>query len=99
MSDDPKPSVSNGSGAVIAVATALCLVLGSSLIDIGRASEALQKVDQEQAAQIQVSRRAEAQLNSLAKGTQELAEAGNANALAIVATLQQNGIRINSGGR
>ena len=87
----------SGTWAIIALAGALCLVLGSSLIDLGRANTALIKLNKDQAAAAIVAHKGEAQLNALARGVQQLADSGNANAAAIVAVLQRNGIRINPG--
>jgi hypothetical protein len=84
-----------GSWAVIAIALALCLVLGSSLLDLQRANAALTNVDKQQTAAVAASHKSEDQLNALARGTRQLADGGNANAQAVVATLQRNGVHIN----
>jgi len=91
------PADRSGMWASLALALALCLVLGSSLIDLLRSNAALAKIDMEQAARVAVLHKAEAQLNSLARGVQKLAADGNPNAAEIVATLQRNGVRINPG--
>ncbi len=84
----------SGTWGAIAIAAALTLVLASSLVDVGRSNAALSKLDKQQAAAFAGARRAEGQLTALAKGVQQLADGGNANAAAIVATLQRNGLRI-----
>jgi N-acetylglucosamine kinase-like BadF-type ATPase len=84
--------------AVAALAAALGLVLASSLIDVQRADTTLATVDKEQVAAIAVAHRSEDQLNALARGVQQLADSGNPNAIAIVNTLQRNGVHINVDG-
>ncbi len=80
--------------AVILLALALILVLGSNLVDILRANAAMtagrDRIERATAA----SKGAEAQLNALALGTATLANSGNPNAQAVIATLKQNGVAI-----
>lgn len=80
----------------LCTATAVVLLLGSNLVDIGRFHDALTKAQTQQEANLATVTRAEAQLDSLAKGTQALAEAGNPNAQAILGVLRQNGVQINA---
>lgn len=94
---DPQPAAS-APWALVILAAALCLVLGSSVVDVLRANSTLANVDKQQTMAVTQSHRAEDQLNALARGTQELADSGNANAQAIVATLQNNGVHINLNG-
>lgn len=96
MSGPVDDRVRSGEWATILLAAALLVTLGSGLIDQSRGIAALKTVEQEQAAALEVSKRVEAQLNALASGTQQLADGGNANAQAVLATLQQNGIRVNA---
>jgi hypothetical protein len=98
MTDQIEQTSPSGSVATLAIALALCLVLGSSLVDLMRANATLTNVDKEQAAAVIPAHRGEEQLNALARGTQQLADGGNANAQAIVAVLQRNGVHINAGG-
>jgi len=79
----------------ILLALTLIIVLGSSLLDLHRANDSLTKLDKEQTTSMVTANRPEAQLNALARGVQQLADGGNANAAAIVATLQANGVHIN----
>jgi hypothetical protein len=87
-----------GSWAILALALALVLVLGSSLFDLIRTNATLTNVDKEQTAALANSHKSEDQLNALARGTQQLADSGNVNAQAVVATLQRNGVHINADG-
>jgi hypothetical protein len=66
--------------AGICTAAALVLMLGSNLVDIGRVHDALLKARGQQQVNLEVSKRAETQLDALAKGTKALADAGNPNA-------------------
>lgn len=90
--------LANGAWAVVALAVALCLAFGSSLIDLQRANIVLTNVEKEQVAAIGAAHRSEEQLNALARGTQQLADGGDPNALAVVNTLQRNGVHINVDG-
>ena len=87
----------SGMWATIALAAGLCLVFASSLIDVRRSNAALTAVDRQQVARLAVARRAENQLNALARGVEELVKGGNANAATVVDILNRNGIRIKSG--
>ncbi len=80
----------------ICTAAALALVLASNLIDIGRFHASLIEARKQQAASLAAATRVETQLDALAKGTQALADGGNANARAILVTLRQNGVRIHA---
>jgi DNA-binding phage protein len=82
--------------AGICTAAALVLMLGSNLVDIGRVHDALLKTRGQQQVNLGVSKRAETQLDALAKGTKALADAGNPNARAILGVLKQNGIQVNA---
>lgn len=83
-------------GAVLALSVALCLVFGSSLLDIQRNNTALAEATKQQATAVAASHKSEAQLNALARGVQALSDGGNANATMIVGALQRNGIHINT---
>ena len=82
--------------AVFALSIALCLVLGSSLLDIQRNNAALTEATKQQAAAVAASHKSEDQLNALARGVQALSDRGDANAAMIVGVLQRNGIHINA---
>ncbi len=92
----PAPTAGKGAWAIVGLGVALCLVLGSSLFDLQRASTTLTGVDRDQTTALAASHKGEDQLNALAKGTQQLADGGNANALAVVLALQRAGVRINA---
>ncbi len=81
--------------AVVLIAIALILVLGSNLRDLMRSQDDLQKSIAQQETAIRTSAKVEAQVEKLANGTQSLADQGNPNARRIIALLNQNGIRIN----
>jgi hypothetical protein len=87
-------SVSAGLAAGAALGAALSLLLVSNIIDQQRAVVRLQKLDKDQATIIANAHKAEDQLNMLAKGLQSLANGGDANAAAVTAILQRNGIKI-----
>ena len=82
--------------AMICTAGAVALVLVSNLIDIGRFHDSLVEARKQQVVGLDNTRRAEVQLDALAKGTQALADQGNPNARAILAVLRQNGVQINA---
>ncbi len=82
---------------VLCTAAAVILVLGSNLIDIGRFHQTMTRTRAQQQISLDNTGRAEKQLDSLAKGTKSLADAGNANAQAILNVLRQNGVQVNTG--
>ena len=94
--DNTIPGSASGVVASLCLAAAFCLTLASSLTDQQRSIANLQKIQKEQIATTTAAHKAEDQLNTLAKGTQALANNGNANAAAVVAVLQRNGIKIKS---
>jgi hypothetical protein len=75
-------------------ALALCVVLASTLADLHRGRDNLEKIAAQQAQGVRTDGKVQSQLESLAKGTQALASAGNPNAQRIVAILKQNGVNI-----
>lgn len=77
---------------------ALCLVLIASAVDAVRAHGELTQTIARQQANAPLIGRVDAQLDALARGTQQLAQQGNPHAAQIVATLAQNGVRINARG-
>ncbi len=83
--------------AVLILSAAICLVLGSNVVDVQRANAILAEAGKQQAATFIASHKSEDQLNALARGLQQLANHGDANASTIIDTLQRNGIRINAG--
>jgi hypothetical protein len=80
----------------VMLGVAVLAVLGAGVADVQRGAAA---IDAERLAVekgIIDGKRAEAQLLALARGMQGLADQGNANAIAIVAVLAENGINIKS---
>ncbi len=77
-------------------AVALCVVLGSNVAQLGHAHSDLETIIANQRVGLASATKAETQLDALAKGTQALANGGNANAARIVAILQANGVRISN---
>lgn len=77
-------------------AAALCVVLGSNVAQLRHGQSSLETIVINQRTALANATKAETQLDALAKGTQALANGGNANAAKIVAVLQANGIRINA---
>ena len=73
---------------------ALSLVLISNLTDLARGKDQLNQLIARQETTLKTTGKAEAQLDSLARGLQQLAGGGNPNAQKIVALLQANGVRI-----
>lgn len=92
--DADERAAGSGVAAGVALGAAICLLLVSNLIDQQRAIARLQKADKDQTTTIAASHKAADQLNALAKGTEALAKSGDANAAAVVAILQRNGIKI-----
>ncbi len=86
------PLLSNIGVALTAIA--LCLVLASNLTDLARGKDQLNQLITRQETTLKTTSKAEAQLDSLARGVQQLATGGNANAQKIVAVLQTNGVHI-----
>lgn len=74
---------------------ALCLVLGASVFDAFGAHEQLAATLTQQHRNDALIAKIDSQLDSLARGTQQLAQQGNPNAARIVASLSQSGIHIN----
>ena len=74
---------------------ALCIVLVGSAFDALRVHGELSQALVRQKQNDEVIAKIETQLDALARGTQQLAQRGNAHAAAVVAALEQNGIRIN----
>ena len=86
------PLLSNIGVALTAIA--LCLVLASNLTDLARGKDQLNQLITRQETTLKATGKAEAQLDSLARGVQQLATGGDANAQKIVAILQTNGVHI-----
>lgn len=86
----------NGTFGLLLSQAALCIVLVASGIDVIRAHGDLSRTIAQQRENDVLAGKIDSQLDSLARGTQELADGGNAHAAAIVATLAQNGVRINA---
>lgn len=80
--------------AVALIALALCLVLSSNLSDLARAKTQLTQLISRQETTLKTTEKAEGQLDSMARGVQQLAASGNPNAQKIVAVLQANGVHI-----
>jgi hypothetical protein len=84
------------------LAMPLCLVVLAFVVWTGfqttqllRERGTLQAIRASQEAPVQEAAKLRAQLDSIARGTQELANQGNQNAKTIVAELQKRGITIN----
>ncbi len=75
---------------------AFCIVLVASLVDAISAHAQLSATLQQQHASDELVGRIDAQLDALARGTQQLAQQGNANATKIVDALAQSGVHINA---
>ncbi len=82
--------------AIGVLALALIGTQISHLIDLRKTHAQLEAAMQSQNTAIANNRKAELQLDALAKGVNELAKSGNANAKRIVETLKQNGVSIKS---
>lgn len=79
---------------LVMLAAGLLVVLASNLIDIVRAHGVLASSQTQITAAIAAGGKTESQLNTLASGTAALARSGNANAAAVIATMQRNGVNI-----
>ena len=79
---------------VVLTTAALSLVLTSNLTDLARGKDQLNQLIARQNTTLKVTAKAEGQLDSLARGVQQLADSGNPNAQKIVAVLQANGVHI-----
>ena len=73
---------------------AVVVMLISTLVDIAHVHAALDTARTNLQVSVDTSKKIETQLDALAKGISSLAEKGNPNASAIVATLRQNGVNI-----
>ena len=96
MTDDPlRPEGSpwRDSGLVM-LAAGVLVVLASNLVDVVRVHAALDASRTQITAAIAAGAKTEGQLNALAGGTASLARAGNANAAAVIAAMQRNGVNI-----
>lgn len=95
MTGDPgRPDGPWRDGGLVMLAAGVLIVLASNLVDIVRAHGALDTSRTQIGAAIAAGNKTEAQLNALAAGTAALARAGNANAAAVIATMQRNGVNI-----
>ena len=79
---------------VALTAAALCLVLASNLADLAHGKDQLNQLLARQETTLKTTARAESQLDALARGVQQLADGGNANAQKIVSSLQATGVHI-----
>ncbi len=77
-------------------AVALCVVLGSNVAQLSHTHGDLETIIVNQRLALANATKAETQLDALARGTQALANGGNANAARIIAVLQANGVRISN---
>ncbi|WP_186728737.1 hypothetical protein [Sphingomonas panacisoli] len=68
----------------------------SELVQLWAANGKLSQAISQQAGNDETIKRINAQLDSLARGTQRLAQGGNANAQKIVDQLAANGVQINA---
>ena len=82
--------------ALLVTQLALALLLVNEIVQLSSANDKLTAMLDRQQANGGVIKRINAQLDSLARGTQALAQGGNPQAARIVDQLAQNGIRINN---
>lgn len=82
-------------GAVCLVVVAFALWTGFQTTQLLREHGTLQAIRASQETAVQEAAKLRTQLDSIARGTQELANQGNQNAKTIVAELQKRGITIN----
>ncbi|WP_375391557.1 hypothetical protein [uncultured Sphingomonas sp.] len=87
---------SNGGLGLMLTQAALCLVLIATGVDLVRAHGELTQALERQRQNDALITRIDGQLDSLARGTQQLADGGNAHAAQIIAALAQNGVHINT---
>lgn len=87
---------SDGRLGLLLSQVALCLVLIASAVDVLRTHANLEETIARQKENNELIGKVDAQLDALARGTQALAQQGNANAAAITATLASNGVHINA---
>ena len=87
---------SNDGLGLILTQAALCLILIATGVDLFRAHGELTQALAHQQQNDALIARIDGQLDALARGTQTLAQGGNAHAAQIIATLAQNGVRINA---
>jgi hypothetical protein len=80
--------------AVLLLSAALCLFLWSDLADLARGQIQLKQLIASQETTLKATTKAEAQLDSVARGIQQLAASGNPNAQKIVGVLHSNGVNI-----
>ena len=78
---------------------AFCIVLVASLVDVANAHAQLDATLKQQQTNDELVAKIDGQLDALARGTQQLAQQGNANAAKIVTALAQGGVHINAGAR
>ena len=76
------------------IAAALVLFFCSTYYDLLNSQSSLNKTIEQQKVALGTNQKAELQLDALASGLKVLADRGNSNAQRIVATLDQNGIKI-----
>jgi hypothetical protein len=81
--------------AIGLTALAVCVGLGSEIGLYSAEATRLKAARGDLAKQAAAAVKVERQLDSLASGTAKLADQGNANAKAILTTLQSNGINVN----
>ncbi len=101
MDADPvetRPIQPAGPGLLVPVALAVLTLFiwtGFQAIQLVRERETLIKIRSNQENPVQEATKLRAQLDSILRGTSELANQGNPNAKAIIAELQKRGITIN----
>ncbi len=80
------------------IAGSLSILLLSTLFDLWQIHTDLEATADRQRTMVDGNAKIETQLDTLAKGLNQLAQSGNVNAQHIVATLKQNGVNIKSTG-
>ena len=95
MTGDPdRPNGPWRDSGLAMLGAGVLIVLASNLVDIVRVHGALDASRTQIGTAIAAGGKTEAQLNALAAGTAALARGGNANAAAVIATMQRNGVNI-----
>ncbi|HQR55018.1 MAG TPA: hypothetical protein PLW72_03470 [Burkholderiaceae bacterium] len=96
--DEMEPRTSSAHSAfwpLLIIGVAIASWSGFQSYQLAREHEALKKLHANQETLVQNAVKLRAQLDGIAADTQRLADAGNANAQAIVAELRRRGITIN----
>lgn len=82
--------------ALLLTQLAFVVLLVNEIVQLSAANGKLSDMIERQSANDAAIKRIDQQLDSLARGTQRLAQNGNPRAAAIIAQLAQNGVHINA---